>query len=258
MDGRQQLVSGIINELTPPIIVLGMHRSGTSLVTGRLEAAGMYLGKVNTAAPHNAKGNRENENLRHCHDATLMSRGFDWKTPPDHPIEWTPDETATILNNLRPYVGKKIWGFKDPRTIWLLEGYLKLFPSCKLIAPVRHPIAVANSLHARPKGLQLSLEEGRSLWRVTNEKLLSLRQMHTLTFLRFSNMGMADPLFSDPFNHFVKSCGLAMHAAEFYNPDLVHHLDTPLNKDDKDGDLWQRLIAATKEISSTTSYGSNP
>jgi hypothetical protein len=252
------LESGIINELTPPIIVLGMHRSGTSLLTGRLEAAGMYVGQVNTAARYNAKGNRENEDLRHFHDLMLASRGYDWKTPPDHPVEWTPEEKAKVLDILRPFVGKELWGFKDPRTIWLLEGYLELFPSCKLIATVRHPTAVEKSLNARHKGIQLSLEEGRSLWRVTNEKLLCLRQMHALTLLRFSNMGIADPLFSEPFDRFVKSCGLAMHAAEFYDRDLVHQADLSLSDDDQDRDLWRRLIAAIDPISSTTRYGANP
>jgi hypothetical protein len=112
MGGRQKLESSIINELTPPIIVLGMHRSGTSLLTGRLEADGMYAGQVNTAARYNAKGNRENEDLRHFHDLMLASRGYDWKTPPDHPVEWTPEEKAKVLDILRPFVGKELWGFQ--------------------------------------------------------------------------------------------------------------------------------------------------
>jgi len=97
MDARQQLESGTANDLSPPIIVLGMHRSGTSLVTGSLEATGMHLGEVNTAAPHNAKGNRENEELRDFHEFMITSRRFDWKTPPERPIEWSADEIATIL-----------------------------------------------------------------------------------------------------------------------------------------------------------------
>ena len=35
--------------------------AGTSLLTGSLEAAGLNLGEVNNAAPHNRKGNKENE-----------------------------------------------------------------------------------------------------------------------------------------------------------------------------------------------------
>ena len=48
----------------PCVIVLGMHRSGTSLLTGSLEAAGLHLGEVNNAARYNPKGNKENESIR--------------------------------------------------------------------------------------------------------------------------------------------------------------------------------------------------
>ena len=207
----------------------------------------MYLGEVNTAAPHNAKGNRENEKLRDFHDLMITSRGFDWKTPPERPIEWSADEKATILEILRPFAGKTTWGFKDPRTIWLLEGYLKLFPTCRLIAPFRHPSAVAKSLNARRKGLQLPLEQGRWLWRRTNERLLCIRNMHTLTLLHFGIMGVSDPLFSKPFNRFARSVGLTEKAVEFYDRDLVHHDGAVLEMDAEDRELWQRLLAAIQE-----------
>ncbi|MEQ8923520.1 MAG: hypothetical protein RIE60_22200 [Roseovarius sp.] len=37
--------------MSPPVTVLGMHRSGISLVSACLEAAGLFLGEVNTSAP---------------------------------------------------------------------------------------------------------------------------------------------------------------------------------------------------------------
>lgn len=50
------------------VIVLGMHRSGTSCLTGLLQQAGVALGNVVKEAAHNKKGNRfdffDNE-LRH-------------------------------------------------------------------------------------------------------------------------------------------------------------------------------------------------
>jgi len=32
------------------VLILGMHRSGTSCLAGSLQEAGLYLGEVNTAA----------------------------------------------------------------------------------------------------------------------------------------------------------------------------------------------------------------
>ena len=48
---------------TQPIVILGMHRSGTSCLAGCLEELGLHLGTVITSAPHNKKGNRENPEL---------------------------------------------------------------------------------------------------------------------------------------------------------------------------------------------------
>jgi len=47
-------------QISPPILILGMHRSGTSCLAGCLEEAGLYLGDVNLKAGFNKKGNREN------------------------------------------------------------------------------------------------------------------------------------------------------------------------------------------------------
>jgi len=33
-------------QISPPILILGMHRSGTSCLAGCLEEAGLYLGDV--------------------------------------------------------------------------------------------------------------------------------------------------------------------------------------------------------------------
>ena len=100
----------------PCVIVLGMHRSGTSLLTGSLEAAGLHLGKVNHAAPFNRKGNKENEPIRGFHDELLAKNGASWDRPPKGQVRWDrPDEErarSLIEAHLR---SARPWGFKDPR-----------------------------------------------------------------------------------------------------------------------------------------------
>ena len=233
-----------MDKLTPPVIVLGMHRSGTSLVTGCLEAAGLYLGEVNTAAPSNRKGNRENVSLRECHDRMLTSRGFDWKTPPLDRIGWSEDETDAILGQLAAYRGISHWGFKDPRTLWLLEGYLELFPEAKLIAPFRHPNSVARSLASRPASLALSLSEGLALWRVTNRKLLALAERMPVTLIRFGEKGINDPYFFEPMSRFVEDIGLRQDWRRFYDGELLHHHDAgDAGLSPVDQEVWQDLNA---------------
>jgi len=46
-----------------PLIILGMHRSGTSALAGSLEGAGLNLGPVSTHEVDNAKGNREDTRI---------------------------------------------------------------------------------------------------------------------------------------------------------------------------------------------------
>ncbi|MFD2233067.1 hypothetical protein [Phaeospirillum tilakii] len=64
------------------ILILGMHRSGTSCLTGMLEQAGLPLGEVNTVSRHNRKGNRENNEVMRLNDAVLAASGGRWDQPP--------------------------------------------------------------------------------------------------------------------------------------------------------------------------------
>ena len=137
--------------MTPaPVAVIGMHRSGTSCLAGCLEDLGLSLGAVNTAAPHNKKGNRENPRLWPVHDAVLSRVGASWDRPPADPVVWTPDEIAELRAVLEDYADLPApWGVKDPRATVLLDGWFTVRPDLRLIASFRHPLAVAGSLAAR-------------------------------------------------------------------------------------------------------------
>lgn len=237
--------------LSAPTIVLGMHRSGTSLLTGTLEKAGLFLGEVNTAAPHNKKGNRENEQLRRYHSRVIKRRGGDWKTPPPLPIEPSPRERTELEELLEPFEGVERWGFKDPRAIWLVEVYLELFPEAALIGIFRHPLLVAMSLAARPGKLKLPIEGGLSLWQKTNERLLRLWEKHRFPLLYFSASGVSDPMFSIPLSKFLERTGLSNPLTPFFDSELVHQTynDQPLPFEVQS--LYQELLAAARSQQAT-------
>jgi hypothetical protein len=75
------------------VLILGMHRSGASCLAGSLQEAGLYLGEVKTAAPHNAKGNRESRAIMALQDDLLRANGGDWDTPPEQ-VVWQPEYRA--------------------------------------------------------------------------------------------------------------------------------------------------------------------
>ncbi len=133
-----------------PVVVIGMHRSGTSCLAGCLQDLGLNLGDVNIAAPHNKKGNREDPRLWVVHDAVMARVGTAWDRPPAEPVVWTSEEKAALKAVLDEYEPvPRPWGFKDPRATVLLDGWLEVLPDLRLVASIRHPLAVAGSLAAR-------------------------------------------------------------------------------------------------------------
>src|SRR5688572_833337 len=98
------------------IAVLGMHRSGTSALTGCLKDAGVYLGSVAEKSRFNAKGNQENASVWRLHDALLQHCGGSWFRPPAR-VEWNEHFRFERDQVLLEYAGHEPWAFKDPRTL---------------------------------------------------------------------------------------------------------------------------------------------
>lgn len=156
-----------------PVVVIGMHRSGTSCLAGCLQDLGLNLGEVNTAAPHNKKGNREDPRLWVVHDAVLARVGAAWDRPPMEPVVWTAGEKTALRAVLADYDAvPRPWGFKDPRATVLLDGWLEVLPDLRLTASIRHPLAVAGSLAARNG---FSREQSLAIWATYNWAVLAWR-----------------------------------------------------------------------------------
>lgn len=169
-------------ESTGAICVLGMHRSGTSCLTGLLEDAGVYLGGVSKKNPHNLKGNQENLRVMHLHDQVLAANGSGWDNPPAGPVQWSEAQRAQLREILQEYVGHARWAFKDPRALFTLPAWQELVPDLVYIGTFRHPSAVAQSLHRRGR---MPAQEGFALWRRYNIRLLEERTRHAFDLLCF-------------------------------------------------------------------------
>ncbi len=151
------------------VCVLGMHRSGTSCLAGSLEEAGLAFGEeIIKEAPYNLKGNRENPRIMALHQDVLASNAGSWDHPPLS-VQWAQehrDRRDEILDSYREF---DVWGFKDPRTLLVLEGWREALPNLRFVATFRHPLAVAKSLNARD---HFPLEQGIKLWTTYNRILL--------------------------------------------------------------------------------------
>jgi hypothetical protein len=146
------------------VVVLGMHRSGTSLTTGILNALGVTLSEdLMPATQYNAMGYFESVTIAAIHDSLLTALGSSWKgseslTPfPDH--WWTLPAVLGFKRQLLDLVRTEtettpgVWGFKDPRTARLLPLWDQIFKELHLnprfVLVVRHPREVAKSLFSR-------------------------------------------------------------------------------------------------------------
>lgn len=156
-------------------IVLGMHRSGTSLCSSILHVLGVDMATDRLADTGNELGHWEREDFVAAQDMILniMDRNVfsDVHDFPLPPAWWRTPELIPHIRRLTDLVAKEAangtpFGFKDPRSVKLLPIWshicarLELQP--KFIVCVRNPAHVAKSLEARD-GLDRSVGEFRWL-----------------------------------------------------------------------------------------------
>jgi hypothetical protein len=170
----------------PPrsLVVLGMHRSGTSCLAGTLMECGVYFGEVSRKNRYNAKGNNENQQIMDLQDRLLADNGGSWKSPPQY-VLWNDQHRRTRDEIVQQYraAGQPLWGFKDPRTLLTLPGWTEALPNLQLIGIFRHPDAVAQSLTNRNL---FSREDGLELWYQYNRRLLAAYQARPFPVIHFS------------------------------------------------------------------------
>ena len=231
----------------PCVIVLGMHRSGTSLVTGSLEAAGLHLGKVNHAATFNRKGNKENESIRDFHNELLAKNGASWDRPPKGQVRWDRFDEERARSLVEPYVrAARPWGFKDPRTLWMVEGWLRFLPSARIIGVFRHPSLVVRSLAARTGDLTIGTREGLRLWCAYNAELLRLHRKYRFPLVHFRSDGAFEEDFIAPLTSFARSMGLSGSLDRFFDGGLVHQTEPKPVGGIRARILLRRLIARSR------------
>jgi hypothetical protein len=162
------------------VVVLGMHRSGTSLVGNIVQLMGVDLG-ANLIAPdpNNQAGYFEHAGIVQLHEELLEVIDRRWTGPKgtlDYPDSWWlwPKvqlivERLKEVTKLETAERKGIWGFKDPRTSRLIPLWNRIFDDLGFepyyILAVRDPIAVAQSIQKRD-GLKPS--HSQLLWLVHN------------------------------------------------------------------------------------------
>src|SRR5215469_2816464 len=145
----------------PIAVVLGMHRSGTSLCSHILSAMGIDMADDIDAVPSNAKGHWERLEIMEYHERILRLFNRDFFSPlHDFPLPaaWWADPRVCKLRRgfvafLASRMGDGYFGFKEPRTVRLMPLWHQIFSDLKLAPKVvlclRNPAQVARSLKER-------------------------------------------------------------------------------------------------------------
>jgi hypothetical protein len=177
---------------TYPTIVLGMHRSGTSLLTRILSELGVYIGLEKAPLFESRFFFRLNEGI-------LETAQAQWDDPEPVALLWRdPAKSAQVIDTLKQavksdafnknYLGEPeasgfleshemFWGWKDPRNTLTWPFWHAVFPQARYVFIYRHGVDVARSLYQReirrenPQDLYRSLRcstmaGGFSLWEV--------------------------------------------------------------------------------------------
>lgn len=151
------------------VVVLGMHRSGTSALAGTLNLLGVDFGSnLIGANPGNPRGHFELTAAVELDDIFLRRIfGSRWKQPFYLPADW---RDAVDLHRLPTARALKLpvgqpCGLKDPRMCRLVPIWLELLAMRNLrphfVVVLRPPAEVAASLERRDG---LSLADSRTLW----------------------------------------------------------------------------------------------
>jgi hypothetical protein len=143
----------IQNFFRQPYIVIGMHRSGTSMLSELLHSAGIFMG-------NDWVRNQESDFFQRINNRLLEQNGWSWLEP-GVPPESTRIRLSSfgligsfIKGQRNPFqllnlIGGGEWGWKDPRNTFTLGSWLKLFPQARVIHLYRNGMDVALSLYYR-------------------------------------------------------------------------------------------------------------
>lgn len=144
----------------PGIIVLGMHRSGTSLITNIVRNWGTYLGPVERLIRPdrwNPLGYWEYKPMVDFNRELLRAVGASWFRPPREEslcaleaLAGDPTYRAKALELICVMEAQpRPWVWKDPRLSILLPFWSRLWGRVLYIVAIRDPMAIAKSLARR-------------------------------------------------------------------------------------------------------------
>ncbi|HPI90080.1 MAG TPA: hypothetical protein PK859_12320 [Spirochaetota bacterium] len=178
------------------LMILGMHRSGTSAIAGVFDSLGVSMGKtLMESNDNNPKGYYENLLVQILNESKLLPHlHLTWdSTFPlitgwenDHELHDFYREAEKIIQN--EYGENELFGIKDPRICRLFPFWAKVLDHLEIetyvIIPIRNPLEVAASLKKRNN---YSMEKSILLWVIHLLEAENNTRQYKRIFVSYSN-----------------------------------------------------------------------
>lgn len=244
------------------VLVLGMHRSGTSAATRLVNLLGVPTcsdGELVAPTDDNPRGYWESASLSAFNDRLLAALGCDWTCPPPLETGWEADPAlaglrAEATTLFREAIPTEQWVWKDPRNCVTFDFWAAALDVRPVIVLVdRNPLEVAASLAVRD---DLGKVYALALWeRYLRRCLASSSGLPTL-------VTGYEELLSDPLGwcarvrEFLEAAGVstspvdAESARGYVDPGLRHarHTSEELLRDPAVSEPQHRLVDALRSL----------
>lgn len=167
------------------LLILGVHRSGTSALARIANMLGFSLGpreSMGQPSSDNPKGFWEQIPVRNLNDFLLQSVGAAWDNPYDFSVDRISKKTRFDFSRLADRFVSRVrgsppWAIKDPRLSLTMNAWRPLLHEPVALLVYRNPLEVARSLEARnniPKAYGLALWEAYVVEALNNAMELPL------------------------------------------------------------------------------------
>lgn len=209
------------------IIVSGIYRSGTSLVTELIHRWGAYAGREEDIF-QDEYGYMEHFALQKLNDELLNSNSR-VPTPADALIEKAQDpilqeralEILDAMDKEAREAQSIAWVWKDPRLPLVLPFWVNIWGNVIYVIPVRHPVETILSA-AKMEGLepdQVPLSAGFVYWQFCMLNVLSFtEQSHRKLFIAY------DQLLKDPQKECARLCDFLDLHCDLLSADKIQRI----------------------------------
>lgn len=149
------------------VIVLGMHRTRTSLVAHICQALSVNMGdEMLGSHPSQPHGHFEDVEFYQLNQLVLQGCGGKWDNPPTvHAVEFAREMYSRDARELvARKSASKLWGWKDPRTCLTLPVYWPYLTDVRLLFIKRNRVSIIRSLMNRSGGNRQKWERVMSIY----------------------------------------------------------------------------------------------